>query len=75
EPRYFGSLSFASMRSLELQGGPFTPELAAGFIGLPYAQDAVRLRRWDEAAKLPGTATPNLAHFAGCLETSLQAVC
>ena len=75
EPRYFGSLSFASMRSLELQGGPFTPELAAGFIGLPFAQDAVRLRRWDDAAKLPGTATPNLAHFVSYLEASLKPVC
>ena len=71
EPGYFGSLSSASLRSLELQGGAFTPELAAGFISLPHAEAAVRLRRWDEAAKVPGTATPSLAHFRPYLEASL----
>src|SRR5215470_2131 len=62
-PGYFATLSPASVRSLELQGGPFTAELGASFIGLPYAPDAVRLRRWDEAAKAPGRATPDLAYF------------
>ncbi|HEX3535437.1 MAG TPA: HD domain-containing protein [Stellaceae bacterium] len=71
EPGYFGSLSFASVRSLELQGGPFTCEMAAGFICLPYAREAVRLRRWDEAAKVPGKATPDLGHFRRYLEASL----
>ncbi len=72
DPGYFATLSVGSMRSLELQGGPFSPELAAGFIGLPYAPEAVRLRRWDEAAKVPGEPTPDLAHFRRYLETSLN---
>jgi len=69
---YFATLSAGSVRSLELQGGPFSPELAAGFIGLPYAPEAVRLRRWDEAAKVPGKPTPDLAHFQRYLEASLS---
>ena len=69
---YFATLSPASVRSLELQGGPFSPELAAGFIGLPYAPEAVRLRRWDEGAKVPGKATPGLGHFRRYLEASLR---
>lgn len=69
---YFGSLSFASVRSLELQGGPFTLKLAAGFIRLPYAEDAVRLRRWDEAAKVPGRRTPSLDRFKPYLAVSLR---
>jgi len=71
-PGYFGTLSAGSVRSLELQGGPFSPELAVGFISLPFAQEAVRLRRWDEAAKVPGKPTPDLAHFRRYLEASLR---
>jgi len=73
DPGYFATLSASSVRSLELQGGAFSPELAAGFIGLPYAPEAVRLRRWDEAAKLPGKSTPDLAHFRRYIEASLSA--
>jgi phosphonate degradation associated HDIG domain protein len=72
DPEYFETLSTGSVRSLELQGGPFSAELAAGFIGLPYAPEAVRLRRWDESAKVPGKATPDLAHFSRYLEASLR---
>ncbi len=73
DPGYFATLSAGSVRSLELQGGPFSPELAVGFIGLPHAPDAVRLRRWDEGAKVPGKITPDLAHFRRYLEASLAA--
>jgi [1-hydroxy-2-(trimethylamino)ethyl]phosphonate dioxygenase len=73
EPGYFATLSPASVRSLELQGGPFAPEAAALFIGLPHAADAVRLRRWDEAAKLAGKATPDLKHFRRSIEAGLTA--
>ena len=64
DPGYFASLSPASVRSLELQGGPFTAELAADFIALPYGPEAVRLRRWDEAAKVAGKAAPTSPIFA-----------
>jgi len=71
---YFATLSPGSVRSLELQGGPFPAGLAADFIGMPYASDAVRLRRWDEGAKVPGKVTPDLAHFRRYIEASLTAV-
>jgi phosphonate degradation associated HDIG domain protein len=74
DPGYLAKLSAGSVRSLELQGGPFSPELAAGFIGLPHAEAAVRLRRWDEGAKVPGKATPDLSHFRPYLEASLRSV-
>lgn len=73
DPGYFASLSAGSVRSLELQGGPFTPGDAAAFIARPHAMDAVRLRRWDEGAKVPGRVTPDLAHFRRHLEASLAA--
>jgi [1-hydroxy-2-(trimethylamino)ethyl]phosphonate dioxygenase len=73
DPDYFATLSPGSVRSLELQGGPFSAAGAADFIAMPHAADAARLRRWDEAAKVPGKATPDLAHFRRYLEASLTA--
>jgi phosphonate degradation associated HDIG domain protein len=64
EPGYWDTLSFASQRSLELQGGAYTLEQAESFIAQPGARDAVALRRWDDLAKTPGLATPGLEHFA-----------
>jgi phosphonate degradation associated HDIG domain protein len=71
DPGYFATLSAGSVRSLELQGGAFTPELATGFIALPHAEAAVRLRRWDERAKVSGLVTPDLAHFRPHIEACL----
>lgn len=65
EPGYLESLSPDSARSLALQGGPFDERQAQAFEALPYAQDALRLRRWDDEAKQEGAATPGLAHFLG----------
>jgi phosphonate degradation associated HDIG domain protein len=62
-PGYQAALSADSQRSLVLQGGVFTADAARAFIGRPHARDAVQLRLWDDAAKLPGLATPNLAHY------------
>ena len=62
-PEYYGGLSEDSKRSLKLQGGVFSPAEAERFIGQPYAQDAVRVRLWDDAAKIPGAATPSLEHY------------
>jgi len=72
EPGYFRTLSPASVRSLELQGGRFDEPGAAAFIALPHAADAVRLRRWDEAAKVPELATPDLRHYRRYLEMCLR---
>jgi phosphonate degradation associated HDIG domain protein len=73
EPDYFATLSPASVRSLELQGGVFSPEEAEKFILKPFAGDAIRLRRWDERAKVTGLRTPDFEHFksymAACLSS------
>ena len=63
EPGYWESLSEDSKRSLELQGGKFNSEEAAKFSVRPYAADAVKLRRWDDLAKVAGIATPDLGHY------------
>lgn len=71
ESSYFGGLSAASVRSLGLQGGPFEAAAARRFIAQPQAEEAVRLRRWDDGAKVAGAATPPLAHFRLYLEEAL----
>jgi len=65
ESGYWESLSPASQRSLELQGGPYTDQQADGFLALPFAAEAIRLRRWDDLAKDPAATTPDLDHYAG----------
>ena len=67
EPAYWASLSPASRHSLVLQGGIHTAEQAGAFLQQPYARDAVRLRRWDDLAKVPGAATPDLGDIARLL--------
>jgi predicted HD phosphohydrolase len=58
-----GRLSGPSVTSLMLQGGPMSPAEQEAFRGNPHWQAALRLRRYDEAAKVAGAATPSLAHF------------
>jgi gamma-butyrobetaine dioxygenase len=68
EPGYFGSLSPASVRTLGFQGGPMTAGEAEAFAAGPYAEDAVTVRRWDEAAKDPSAPIPSFERFAPLLE-------
>ena len=51
------------MRSLELQGGPMSPDEVAAFRKLPFHAEAVQLRRYDEAAKDPRASTPDFDHY------------
>ncbi|AOI87597.1 HD domain-containing protein [Burkholderia pseudomultivorans] len=60
---YFESLSPDSIRSLALQGGIFSDDEAMTFLQRPFAEDALRLRRWDDTAKEAGKLTPDLDHY------------
>ncbi len=71
EPGYFEQLSQPSVVSLKLQGGPMSPEEVAEFENLPFAKDAVRLRKWDDEAKIPDFVTPSVAHFAPYLREAM----
>jgi predicted HD phosphohydrolase len=55
DPAY--ALSEVSTASLAAQGGATTEGLP---LGHPWWPDAVRLRRYDDAAKVPGAATPTV---------------
>jgi gamma-butyrobetaine dioxygenase len=71
EPAYFARLSPASVASLRLQGGPMSQEEAEAFRRDPFAPDAVRVRRWDEEAKVAGLRTPSVGHFRAYLASAL----
>lgn len=67
EPGYLDGLSDASRHSLQLQGGAYSAPGAARFIARPYAADAVRLRRYDDLAKVAGAATADFATYASMM--------
>jgi phosphonate degradation associated HDIG domain protein len=60
---YWSTLSTASKHSLIAQGGVYTPVQAAEFETQSFAHEAVRLRRYDDLAKVPAAVTPTLPHF------------
>ncbi len=63
EPDYHDRLSPASVRSLAVQGGVMSPDEVAAFEAGDHADGAVRLRRWDEEAKVAGLDVPPLDHW------------
>ncbi len=67
EPAYRRLLSPASAHSLLLQGGPMSAAECLRFANEPFAEDALQLRRWDDAAQVPGKPTPPLAWYLGRL--------
>ena len=69
---YFGLLSPASVRSLELQGGPMSAEEVREFEANPHFAAAAQVREYDDRAKVVGLATPPFAHFRTYLEASLR---
>jgi gamma-butyrobetaine dioxygenase len=69
EPGYCDRLSPASRRTLVVQGGVMTASEVAAARGHPWLADALALRRWDDAAKVPGAATRPLSWWAPRLRT------
>lgn len=63
DSRYAGTLSPASAYSVALQGGTMSTAECRAFEALPYAQDALRLGRWDDAAHDPMRRTPPLDYY------------
>ena len=63
EPEYYANLSEDSKRSLTLQGGIFGRQETGLFLAKPFAAEAMQVRRWDDAAKVPGATTPSIGHY------------
>jgi len=60
DPAYGAGLSSDSSRTLDLQGGAMTVAEVAEFRRRPSTEDALVLRRADDAAKVPGRSVPGL---------------
>jgi phosphonate degradation associated HDIG domain protein len=71
EADYFSKLSPASVHTLYLQGGSMSKVEIDEFTANPYHQDAVRVRRWDEAGKVKGVETRSIQDFAPLLKSLL----
>jgi phosphonate degradation associated HDIG domain protein len=71
EPDYHASLSQASQRSLQLQGGPMSADEVRRFESEPECRSAVAVRRWDDTAKVPGLDVPGLEHYRAHLGAAL----
>ena len=69
DPAYLDALSPSSVLSLGLQGGPMTSGEADAFLALPFAQDAIALRRWDDEAKITDLPVPDLSTYLPLLKT------
>ena len=60
EPAYYDTLSSGSKHTLTLQGGIMTAAEAERTAAHPWWPDALRLRRWDDKAKVLGKLTSPL---------------
>lgn len=73
EPGYLEALSRASALSLRLQGGPYDAQEIRDFLALPAAEDAIRLRRYDDHGKKRDWEVPELESYRPLLESLLRA--
>lgn len=71
EKDYVKTLAPQALHTLGLQGGPMSPDDVAVFEENPYCRTAAMLRRWDNAAVVPGLKTPDFEHYRGILENLL----
>ena len=63
EPGYYDTLSKGSKHTLTLQGGIMTADEVVSAATQPWWPDALRLRRWDDQAKVMGQPTRELASW------------
>ena len=72
EPGYAEALSPASVYTLAVQGGPMDAAERARFEAHAHAHDALRLRRWDDAAKDPAARPPAFGYYQPMLRHLLR---
>ena len=69
---YRSMLSSASLRTLVRQGDTLDDQVRSSFEAEPYAADAIRLRRYDDQAKVLGAETADLAQYAPLISQLLH---
>jgi phosphonate degradation associated HDIG domain protein len=67
-PGYFGDLSEASVHTLSLQGGPMSKDEIADFESNPFYEQAVRVRKWDDAGKVKDMKTKHFSDYESLLQ-------
>ncbi|XZG69677.1 phosphonate degradation HD-domain oxygenase [Chitinibacteraceae bacterium HSL-7] len=72
DPGYHATLSDASRCSLALQGGEMTAAEVSAFERRPFGADAIRLRHFDDLAKVVGLSTPPLDHYLAIASTLIR---
>ncbi|MDG2261231.1 MAG: HDIG domain-containing protein [Actinomycetota bacterium] len=70
---YHDELSAASVHTLRLQGGPFTADECTVFLQDPHAEQAMAVRRWDEAAKVSGVDVEAIETYEAMIIGLLEA--
>ena len=72
KPGYFNKLSDASKKTLAFQGGPMSEEEVAQFESDPYYKDYVKMRAWDELAKVENKPLPDLERYKEMAKAHLR---
>ena len=72
EPGYHETLSAGSRHTLTLQGGLMSADEVARHAAHPWLADGLRLRRWDDQAKVVGKPTRPLAAWEPLLRKYLR---
>ena len=72
DDEYAAQLSNASVESLHLQGGPMSPTEVQAFTQSPNWRSQVRVRIWDDRAKVPGAEVPDLESYRELIAAHLS---
>ena len=70
--KYYNRLSDASLVSLKLQGGLLNSKEAKTFEKEKFFKDAIKLRKFDEAAKKVGLKIKDIIDYKDLLKSSLK---
>jgi 2-amino-1-hydroxyethylphosphonate dioxygenase (glycine-forming) len=71
-PEYYDQLSDASKKTLEYQGGKMYEEEAAAFEQYPLFDLIIKMRRWDEEAKIEHKPLPDLSRYRNMILHHLE---
>ena len=74
DPAYYEQLSDASRKTLEYQGGPMTAEEADAFEQYPLFDLIIKMRNWDEQAKIEHKPLPDLSRYRDMMVHHLETV-
>ncbi len=72
ESQYLTDLSAASLDSLQHQGGLMNEDEQLEFMRLPFARQAIKLRRWDDEGKVDELSGRDFAHYLPYLTDSIK---